>query len=77
MKLTITDTNFTNSKDWIFKLSDIDSNSYFVMNAEYYKHLDLKSPITKKHLDYFDKGLVIEAQIKTFDDIKVVVSILE
>jgi hypothetical protein len=77
MELTITDTNFSNNTAWVFKLKDKDSNVFYIMNVDFYRKLKRESPITKKHLDYYDKGTVIQAETKEYEAKKVVVDILE
>lgn len=75
MRLRITDTNFTTKFNWLFKLSDENGNIFYIMNESFYKSHSLKSPITKKELDYFDRGQWINAHIDLFDGKGVVVEI--
>ena len=57
MRLRITNTNFTTKHDWLFKLADENGNDFYVMNKVFYEKHNLKSPITKKELDYIIKVL--------------------
>jgi hypothetical protein len=60
MKLTIIDTNFTASSKWMFKLRDKGGNTFYILNASFYRDLNLKSPITRNQLHCFYKGSVME-----------------
>lgn len=64
MRLKIIDVNFTNDHDWVFKLQDEKGNHFFIMNQLFYKAHGLKSPITKKELDSYDKGQWINVILK-------------
>jgi hypothetical protein len=77
MKLTITDTNFSNDQDWLFKLKDEGDNVFYILNAEHYRQLDLKSPITLKQLHYCYRGNEIEAEATEYDTRKIVTSVFE
>lgn len=74
MRLKIIDVNFTNDKNWLFKFSDSFSE-YFVMNDSFYERNGLKSPVTKKELDYLDVGTSILCESKEIDGIKVILKI--
>jgi|GEM_PF-2043598 len=63
MKLLIVDTNFYNDKDWIFKLTDDDNSIYYILDTTFYKDLGIETPISKKHLDSYDKGRIINAEV--------------
>jgi hypothetical protein len=67
MKLEITDMNFLNNEDWIFKLVDNVGNIYHVMNDKFYKANDLRNPISKHEFDYYDIGTVINAAVIMVD----------
>lgn len=75
MRLRITDTNFTTKFNWLFKLSDENGNDFYIMNESFYKNHYLKSPITKKELDYLDRGQWITALVEFIDNQKIVVEI--
>ena len=77
MKLTVTNTNFLNRYDWIFELKDDNEKLYYIMDTPFYKQLNLKSPISKKHLDSLDKGQAIDADVIDFSGRNVVISIIE
>lgn len=64
MRLKIIDVNFTDGQDWIFKLQDEEGNHFFIMNYFFYKEHGLKSPVTKKELDSYDKGQWINVILK-------------
>jgi hypothetical protein len=44
------------------------------MNEQFYKNHNLESPITKKELDYYDRGLWISSTAKEIDGKFIVVS---
>jgi hypothetical protein len=77
MKLTIIDTNFTTSNEWLFKLKDKENNIFYILNPEHYRQIALKSPILRNQLHYYFKGSVITAEVKEFNTRKVVTSVLE
>ena len=77
MQFTVIDFNFAIDKNWIYMLNDAKGDTFYILNAESYKKLDLKTPITKKHLDYYDKGSVIVGAAKEFGGNKIIISILE
>jgi hypothetical protein len=75
MRLKITDINFTNEYNWIFKLSD-GINEYYILTNDFYEKMRIKTPISKKELDYLDIGQSILCEIKDFEDIKIVTKIV-
>ena len=75
MRLRITDVNFTISHDWIFKLSDENGSEAFIMNAKFYKAHNLISPISKKELDYLDKGYWLTCRTIDMEGRRIVTSI--
>lgn len=75
MRLRITEVNFTTEHDWLFKLTDESGDAFYIMNESFYKKQNLKSPITKKELDYYDKGQWINVYVKEIDSKNIVVSI--
>jgi hypothetical protein len=75
MRLQIIDTNFTNNFDWLFMLSNEHGGKFYIMNQIFYSDNKLKSPITKKELDNFDRGTWINAIVEHIDDKDVVVQI--
>ncbi len=75
MRLRITKTNFTIRYDWLFELTNEEGDVFFIMNEIFYKMHNLKSPISKKELDYLDKGQWIKATVKQIDGINVVTSL--
>jgi translation elongation factor P/translation initiation factor 5A len=75
IRLRIIDTNFTTKHDWLFKLSDENGNDFYIMNQAFYKSHNLKSPITKKELDYYDRGQWITATTVQINDKRIVTSI--
>ena len=77
MKLKIIDTNFKNDADWLFKLADQEGVIYYILENDFYRQLKIKTPVTKKHLDYYDKGTTIEAETKENGSRKIVIDILE
>lgn len=64
MRLKIIETNFTTKYEWIFSLVDENGNRFYIMNGEFYKNHNFKSPITKKELDTYDKGQWITAKVE-------------
>ena len=75
MRLRVIDVNFTTEFEWIFKLSDDKRNIAFIMNEIFYKAHKMKSPISKKELDYFDKGYSIKCRLENVENISVVTNI--
>lgn len=75
MRLRIIQANFTKKYDWLFKLNDENGNVFFIMNNSFYEINKFKSPITKKELDYFDKGQWITASTVLIDELNVVITI--
>jgi len=75
MKLEITDLNFLNKEEWIFKLVDNVGNIYHIMNDKFYKANDLRSPISKHELDYYDIGIVINASFIIADGKNIVTKV--
>ena len=61
---TIIATNFSNNLPWIFKLTDISKNEYYIMNADFYTKNGMNSPITKNMLDSFDIGYTIRGEVE-------------
>jgi hypothetical protein len=74
MRLRIIDTNFTTKFDWLFKLADESGSNFYIMNEQFYKNHNLKSPITKKELDYYYIGQWITSPAKQIDGKFIVVS---
>ena len=75
MRLRITDTNFTTRHDWLFKLADENGNDFYIMNEAFYKNHNFKSKITKKELDYYDRGQWITASVEQIEGKGIVVSV--
>jgi len=67
MRLKITSVNFTQKHDWLFKLADENGIEYFIMDSHFYTDHKLPSPINKHYLDYYEKGISINASIKEVD----------
>jgi hypothetical protein len=77
MTLTIIDSNFTTNSDWLFKLADKEHNVFYILNAQYYREIGLRSPIMGKHLHYYFKGGTIEAGVTEFKAKRIVTSVFE
>lgn len=75
MRLRIIETNFTTKYNWLFKLFDENENDFYIMNQSFHESQNLKSPITKKELDNYDRGQWITAVVRLIDDRRVVVEI--
>lgn len=75
MLLKITDTDFTNAHDWLFKADDKDGNGYYIMNEAFYMGHNRPSPVTKKELDSLDQGEWINARTEIIAGRKIVVRI--
>ncbi|MBP7470636.1 MAG: hypothetical protein KA782_06060 [Flavobacterium sp.] len=75
MRLRIIETNFTTKYNWLFKLFDENENDFYIMNQSFYESQNLKSPITKKELDNYDRGQWITAVVRLIDDRRIVVEI--
>jgi hypothetical protein len=76
MRLRITETNFTANYNWIFKLSSEQWQEAFIMNSDFYKARNMKSPISKRELDYLDKGYWLKCEVKDIEGILVVTNII-
>jgi hypothetical protein len=74
MRLKVKDVNFTNNYNWLFKLSD-GFDDYYIFDDYFYNKNRLKSPITKKELDYLDIGHSLLCEVKDFGNVKVVIEI--
>ena len=78
MRLEVSDTNFfINSDNWIFKLKDDQGASFYILTSIEYSKLNIKSPITKRHLDFYDKGVIINAEVRQIDSKNIVIAILD
>ena len=75
MRLRIIETNFTSKYNWLFKLVDENENDFYIMDQSFYESQNLKSPITKKELDNYDRGQWITAVVRQIDDRRIVVEI--
>jgi translation elongation factor P/translation initiation factor 5A len=75
MRLEVIDTNFLNDFDWLFKLRDEKGSYFYIMNKDFYKTHNIKSPITKNELDYLDKGFWLKCKVEEIDGRAIVVSI--
>lgn len=73
MRIKITDVNFTKQHEWIFKLVNEFGDVYYIMNELFYKKHNLKTPLTKRELDTYDRGQWINASVENIEDIKVVI----
>jgi hypothetical protein len=75
MKLRIIETNFTTKYNWLFKLFDENENAFYIMDQSFYESHNLRSPITKKELDNYDRGQWITAVVQLIDNRGIVVEI--
>ena len=75
MRLKIVNVNFTTKENWLFKLTDENCNNFFIMQSPFYKDHKLSSPISKKELDFYDKGCWINAIVEQIDGYNVVVGL--
>lgn len=75
MKLKIIDIDFTDKNAWLFKLCDETGNDFFIMMDAFYKKYNLKTPITKKELDYLDKGQWLRVSFKEIEGMNLVIAI--
>lgn len=67
MQLVITECNFTTQKDYLYKLKTQDNNIVYILDDTGYKDLGLKSPITRQHLDSYQEGFSIDAEVGCFN----------
>ena len=72
---TVTETNFTNSKPWLFKLVDSSGNTCYIMHIGFYKENGMISPITKRELDSLTVGDVVKGDIIEISGTRVLTSI--
>ena len=77
LELIITDTSFYGDKDWLYMLKDNHEGMAMIPTREFYKKYGLKSPLTKQHLDSFDKGIAVDAEIQEFEGKRIVTRILK
>ena len=75
MRLRIIETNFTTKYDWLFRLIDQHNEIYYIMDDKFYRNHNIKSPITKQHLDSFDKGSSINAIVREINGKKIVLQV--
>ena len=61
----------------MFKLKDEEGDNFYILNASYYREINLKSPITRNQLHCFYKGSVIEADVMEVDSKKIVTAVFE
>lgn len=73
MRLKIIEVNFTSRYEWLFKLKDHNDDIYYIMDESFYKKYNMKTPITRQHLDSLDKGQSINAITKDINNMKIVV----
>ncbi|MPT31989.1 MAG: hypothetical protein E2600_10070 [Chryseobacterium sp.] len=73
MRLKVIDVNFTSRYDWLFMLKDQNGEVYYIMDESFYKKYNMKTPITKQHLDSLDRGQSINAITREINDRKIVV----
>jgi hypothetical protein len=66
MELRVVDTNFANTKDWVFKFENEENEIVYAMDDPFYKNYGLKSPINKQHSDTYEVGMVIGADVENF-----------
>ena len=76
MNLKVSNVNFTTEYDWIFKLVDIEKNKYFIMNNDFYKSNNLKTPISRIQLDSLDIGHPINCHFKVINEVKIIISFI-
>ena len=77
MKLEISDCHFLNDSDWLFKLKDDQGDIFYILNSIEYSKLNIKSPITRRQLDSYDKGVIINAEVRLIASKNIVVAILD
>lgn len=72
MRLKIVQVNFGLKYPWIYKLNDEHLDEFYIMNEEYYKTHKMKSPITKKELDSYDRGMWINAHSEGIENFQII-----
>jgi hypothetical protein len=72
---TVTETNFTNRKPWLFELIDSSGNTCYVMDMGFYKENGMKSPVTMRELDSLAVGDVVKGEIIEISGRRVLTSI--
>jgi hypothetical protein len=72
MRLKISEVNFTNKYRWIFKLTSPEGQLCYIMNDAFYKKHNRKSPLSRKQIEYLDKGQWISASVEKIEDLEVV-----
>jgi hypothetical protein len=76
MNLRVSNVNFTNEFDWLFKLVDFEKNEFLIMNDYFYKRNNMKSPISRIHMDSLDIGQTINCNFKIINETKIVTSFI-
>lgn len=74
MRAKVIEVNFSNSKNWLFRLQTLDGDECFIMSESAYKELNLKSPVNKSMLDGADVGSSFIVRTIDASGIKVVIS---
>ena len=72
---TVTESNFTNSKPWIFKLIDSSGSTCYIMNEGFYKENGMRTPITKRELDSLDVGYIVKGEAIEISETRVLINI--
>jgi hypothetical protein len=76
MNLRVSNVNFTNEFDWLFKLVDFEKNEFLIMDDYFYKRNNMKSPISRIHMDSLDIGQTINCNFKIINETKIVTSFI-
>ncbi|MFD2966563.1 hypothetical protein [Sphingobacterium bambusae] len=62
MKLEIKAVNCTEDNDWMVKLANADKEIFYIMSSSFYSFYKLKTPISKREIDFYETGLWINVE---------------
>ncbi|MES2486750.1 MAG: hypothetical protein V4581_12490 [Bacteroidota bacterium] len=79
MKLKVIDFNFTLNTEWVFKLfNEADPSAiYYIMDDDFYKLHNIKTPVTRPVSDSLRKESIVYAEIKNIENMNIVVKIID
>lgn len=76
MRLKIIDINYTGKSKWFYKLSNGVEDDFYIMQADFYEHYGLKTPMTRQRMDYLDIGQWLSCNVEVVGGLKVVLNFI-
>jgi hypothetical protein len=70
------DSKLAREEDWIWELSDLGGNLYYIMDSPFYELHGIENPVHRGHMDSLGEGLLVKAEVLTFDRRSVVTDII-